>query len=203
MSCVSETVELMHKVLDEEATKTEKQRLKTHLNGCRACREHFEELQRTVAIVQSTSRLCAPEHFKESVLRLLPEEKRASAVKRWLQSHPILTAAGLFLLFMTGYLFSFWEGPQQVSVQGKGHVKQGGDIVVVPKGEVIRGDLVVRNSNLKIEGKVKGDVTVINGDPYLASAGHVTGQMKEVNQIVDWIWYQMKHLFTGFVLPIQ
>jgi anti-sigma factor RsiW len=193
----------MHKVLDEEATEAEKQQLEIHLNGCRVCREHFEELQRTVAIVQSTSRLRAPEHFKESVLGLLPEEKRASTAKRWLQGHPVLTAAALFLILMTGYLFSLWEGPQQVSVLGKGHVKQSGDIVIVPKGEVIRGDLVVRNSNLKIEGKVEGDVTVINGAPYLASAGHVTGQMKEVNQIVEWIWYQMKHLFTGFILSVQ
>jgi anti-sigma factor RsiW len=45
---------------------------------------------------------------------------------------------------------------------------------------------------LEIEGEIQGDVTVINGEQYLASAGHVTGQIEEVNEVFDWIWYHIK-----------
>ena len=56
----------------------------------------------------------------------------------------------------------------------------------------VKGDVIVRNGKLEIEGEVQGDVTVINGEKYLASAGHVTGQIEEVNEVFDWIWYHMK-----------
>ncbi|HEU5139140.1 MAG TPA: anti-sigma factor [Bacillales bacterium] len=199
MACNSDIVILMHKVLDENADEKDKQDLTLHLQKCLECREHFEELKRTVAIVQSASRVKAPENFKESVMDRLPREKSRPAARRWLQTHPVMTAAALFLIFMTGYLFQIWHAPQEVAVIGEGHVVKGNDIVIVPEGEVINGDLIVHNSDVRIEGKVKGDVTVINGRPFKASAGQVTGQIKEVNEILGWIWYQIKHLFTGSV----
>ncbi|HET7658128.1 MAG TPA: anti-sigma factor, partial [Bacillales bacterium] len=136
---------------------------------------------------------------KENVLKRLPKENQSSKARRWFYQHPLMTAAALFLIFMTGYLFSLWEGPQQVSVVGKGHVKQGDHMVIVPKGEVIQGNLIVHNSDVKIEGKVHGDVTVINGRKYLASAGQVTGHVRVVDAVLEWIWYQIKHLFTGLI----
>ncbi|HEX6923417.1 MAG TPA: anti-sigma factor [Bacillales bacterium] len=195
----SDMAELMHKVLDENADDQDKRDLARHLKKCWECREHFEELKRTVAIVQSASLVKAPVDFKENVMNRLPKENRKPAVRRWFQGHPVLTAAALFLIMMTGYMFSLWQAPQEVSVIGKGHVLKGEDVVIVPEGEVINGDLIVRNSDVRIKGKVKGDVTVINGKQYLASAGQVTGQIQEVNEILGWIWYQVKHLFTGFV----
>ncbi|HEX7064108.1 MAG TPA: anti-sigma factor [Bacillales bacterium] len=199
MACNSDTAALMHKVLDEIADEKDKQDLTLHLQSCLECREHFEELKRTIAIVQSASRVKAPENFKKSVMARLPREKRRPAVRRWLQTHPVVAAAALFLIFMTGYLFQIWHAPQEVAVMGEGHVVKGSDIVIVPEDVVINGDLIVHNSDVRIEGKVKGDVTVINGRQYMASAGQVTGQIKEVNEILGWIWYQIKHLFTGLV----
>ncbi|HET7580668.1 MAG TPA: anti-sigma factor [Bacillales bacterium] len=193
----------MHKVLDGDADDRDKQDLTLHLKACGTCREHFEELQKTEAIVQSASGIRAPEHLKDTIIDRLPGEHRTSKARRWLQRHAVLTAAALFLIFMAGYLFSLWQGPGQVSVVGKGHVKQGNHVVIVPKDEVIHGDLIVRNSNVKIKGKVKGNVTVIHGKQYLASAGQVTGHIREVNQVVGWIWYQIKHLFTGWTPPYE
>lgn len=199
MASHPEMVSIMHKVLDKNADNKNKKDLTLHLKKCRACREHFEGLKKTTAIIQSTSGERVPESFKDTVLNRLPKENKASRARRWFHKHPISTAAALFLIFMTGYLFSLWEGPQQVSIMGTGHVKQGNHMVIVPKGEVIHGNLIVRNSNVKIEGKVLGDVTVINGKKYLASAGQVTGHIHVLDALLEWIWYQVKHLFTGLV----
>ncbi|HET7628073.1 MAG TPA: zf-HC2 domain-containing protein [Bacillales bacterium] len=198
MGCKPEIVQLMHKVLDEDADDKDKRDLTQHLKGCPECREHYEQLKRTEALMRSTSSVKAPGDLKDKIIERMPNEKRTLKAKRWFQQHPVLTAAALFLLFMSGYLFSLWQGPQQVAVRGSGHVITGGEEVIVPKGVVIRGDLVVRNSDVRIEGKVLGDVTVINGKEYLASAGQVTGEIEEVNALFEWLWYQIKQLFTGF-----
>jgi hypothetical protein len=51
----------------------------------------------------------------------------------------------------------------------------------------------VQNGDIRIEGKVIGNVTVINGHEYLASAGSVTGEIEMVNKIFDWLWFKMKN----------
>lgn len=66
------------------------------------------------------------------------------------------------------------------------------DTVIVPEGEVVEGDLVVKNGDLRIEGQVDGNVTIINGDKYMASAGNVTGDIDEIDEVFEWIWYKMK-----------
>ena len=43
-----------------------------------------------------------------------------------------------------------------------------------------------------IEGEVNGNVTVINGEKYMASAGKVTGDIEEVNEIFEWVWFRVK-----------
>jgi cytoskeletal protein CcmA (bactofilin family) len=76
--------------------------------------------------------------------------------------------------------------------------------VVVPQGKVVEGDVVVKNGNLRVEGEVNGNVTVINGtvingEKYLASAGQVTGEIEEINQVFEWIWFTMKDGFKEVV----
>ena len=43
-----------------------------------------------------------------------------------------------------------------------------GQTVIVPNGEVVKGDIVVKNGDIVVEGEVDGNVTVINGQ-YMAS----------------------------------
>ena len=52
--------------------------------------------------------------------------------------------------------------------------------------------MTVRNGTVQIEGKVEGNVTIINGEKYMASAGNVTGDIKEINEVFDWIWYHIQ-----------
>jgi anti-sigma factor RsiW len=93
---------------------------------------------------------------------------------------------------MGASILSTWNQEQQFSFSKQPNLIVENDTVIVPEGEVVKGDIVVRNGKLKIEGEVQGDVTVINGEQYLASAGKVTGEISEVNEVFEWIWYHIK-----------
>jgi cytoskeletal protein CcmA (bactofilin family) len=93
---------------------------------------------------------------------------------------------------MSGTVFSAWETDEDFSVSKQSNLVIHDKTVVVPKGETVKGDITVRNGDIKIEGKVDGNVTVIHGDKYLASAGEVTGNIEELDKIFDWVWYNVK-----------
>lgn len=192
MKCEEEIVELMHEYLDEEIDLQNEMILREHLKGCKDCEKLFNEFKRTIAVVKGSTRMQAPPNFTVSVMTRLPKEKKKVSVQRWLRNHPLISAASLFLVLMMGSLFSTWNQEREFSVSKQENLVVQNDTVIVPEGEVVKGDVIVRNGKLKIEGEVQGNVTVINGEQYLASAGRVTGQIEEVNEVFDWIWYHMK-----------
>ncbi|WP_148347990.1 anti-sigma factor family protein [Bacillus rubiinfantis] len=204
--CPDHIVELMHQYLDEEINSEEEQILRAHLQSCKECETIFNELKKTVAFVKSISSMQAPADFTVNVLARLPKEKKKVLLARMMRNHPLLSAASLFVVLMMGSLFSTWNQDREFSVSKQENLVVENNTVIVPKGEVVKGDVVVRNGKLKIEGEIQGNVTVIHGEvihgeKYLASAGHVTGEIDEVNEMFDWIWYQMKrsaHEVTGF-----
>ncbi|MEH6993616.1 anti-sigma factor [Neobacillus drentensis] len=192
MKCNDEIVELMHEYLDEEIDPANEMILREHLKGCKECETLFNEFKKTIAVVKGTSRMQAPPDFTAKVMASLPREKKKVGMQRWLRNHPLIAAASLFLVLMMGSVLSTWNQEREFSVSKQENLVVQNDTVIVPEGEVVKGDVIVRNGKLKIEGEVQGDVTVINGEKYLASAGHVTGQIEEVNEVFDWIWYHMK-----------
>ncbi|MEL3972939.1 anti-sigma factor [Rossellomorea oryzaecorticis] len=191
-TCPEEMIDYMHDYLDGDITSEHEQKLKNHLQQCEDCQHHFHELKKAIAFVQSTSHISAPDDFTNSVMDRLPKEKKKVGVERWLRHHPMLTAAALFLFFMTGSVFASWNDNEDFSFTKNDALVVQDHTVVVPEGEVVNGDLTVRNGDVKIEGKVTGDVTVINGKQYLASAGTVTGDIKEIDAAFEWLWYQIK-----------
>ncbi|MFP3339494.1 anti-sigma factor, partial [Micrococcus sp. SIMBA_131] len=91
------------------------------------------------------------------VMEQLPQEKRTVWMKRWMKSHPFVTAAVLFLVLMAGSVYSSWTSEDQLSaLSGNLRFEQDTNTVIVPEGEVVEGDLTVKNRNLEIEGQVKG-----------------------------------------------
>ncbi|MED3622957.1 anti-sigma factor family protein [Neobacillus thermocopriae] len=190
--CPEHIIELMHEYLDEEISPIKEKELREHLKSCKECETIFHELEKSIAYVKSISNLQAPEHFTANVLARLPKEKRKVLMGRWLKQHPFLAAASLFLVLMTGSVLSTWNQEREFSVSKQENLVVKNNTVIVPAGEVVKGDVIVRNGTLKIEGEVQGDVTVINGEQYLASAGHVTGDIEEINEVFDWIWYHIK-----------
>ncbi|SDN80423.1 anti-sigma factor [Bacillus sp. OK048] len=192
MKCEEEIVELMHEYLDEDIDPQNEMILREHLKGCKDCETLFNEFKRTIAVVKGSSRMQAPPNFTANVMARLPKEKKKVGVQRWMRNHPLIAAASLFLVLMMGSIFSTWNQEREFSVSKQENLIVQNDTVIVPEGEVVKGDVIVRNGKLKIEGEVQGNVTVINGEQYLASAGRVTGQIEEVNEVFDWIWYHMK-----------
>lgn len=192
MKCPDQIFDYMHEYLDDEISTEHEKELREHLHGCKDCQEYFRELNKAIALVQSTSHIQAPEDFTSKVMAGLPKEKKKNEIQRWFRSHPLLTAASLFLALMTGSVMTTWNEEHQFSVSKQPNLIVENDTVIVPQGEVIKGDVVVRNGKVKIEGEVQGNVTVINGEKYMASAGNVTGEITEVNEVFEWIWYHIK-----------
>ncbi|HAQ06328.1 MAG TPA: anti-sigma factor [Bacillus bacterium] len=192
MKCPEQVIEYMHEFLDNEISPEHEKALRDHLHSCTDCQVYFRELKKAVALVQSTSHIQAPDDFTSKVMGRLPKETKKTKIQHWFRSHPFLTAASLFLALMTGSIFTTWNQEHQFSVSKQPNLQVENGTVIVPEGEVVKGDVVVRNGKLKIEGEVQGNVTVINGEKYLASAGNVTGEITEVNEVFEWIWYHIK-----------
>ena len=93
---------------------------------------------------------------------------------------------------MSATLFSSYGNDQQFSVTKQPNLVIEGQTVLVPAGETVKGDIVVKNGNLRIEGEVDGNVTVIRGSKYMASTAVVTGKSEEIDKMFDWLWYKMK-----------
>ncbi|MDG5788069.1 zf-HC2 domain-containing protein [Evansella sp. AB-P1] len=202
MACSEKNAEVMHKYLDEEITLLEKKKFESHLVECEACEQHLRELRKTVAIIQSASHIEAPKDFTANVMGNLPKQSNNQKWKTWIRKHPyIITAAVFFLVFIIS-LNSIWtDGGKEIVVKGDGHfiVDEERRVVVIPEGHTISGDLIVRNGNIEVEGEVLGNITVINGEQYLASAGQVTGEIKEINMIFEWLWYHTKSFFSDVI----
>src|SRR5574342_218694 len=102
MNCLESVIEYMHDYLDEEISAENEQKLREHLLQCPSCQNHFQELKKTIALVQSTSHIQAPVDFTAKVMAGLPREKKQVGIKRWFRQHPMLSAASLFLILMVG-----------------------------------------------------------------------------------------------------
>lgn len=195
-SCPKQIVHYMHEYLDGDIQDEAKKELKFHIETCMDCKQHFAELKKTIALVQSASHIEAPPGFTARVMALLPREGRKIGVERWFRNHPFLTAAALFLLLMSGGFASiFNEEDNHFAFTKNSELKVENETVIVPAGAVIEEDLVVKNGDIRIEGSVDGNVTVINGDRFMASAGNVTGEIEEIDQLFGRIWYEIKALF--------
>ncbi|WP_042352685.1 zf-HC2 domain-containing protein [Bacillus massiliigorillae] len=203
MKCSNEMIEYMHEYLDNEISVEHEGILRHHLQDCGDCQAHFHELKKAILFVQSTSNMVAPSGFTQKVMANLPKEKRKVGMTRWFKNHPLLTAASLFVVLMGSALLTHWKEDYQFSFSKQPELVVENDTVIVPAGKTVSGDVVVRNGNIKIEGEVDGNVTVINGDKYLASAGHVSGEIEEVDEIFEWLWYKIKDGTKQFMNMIK
>lgn len=199
----------MHQHLDGDLTKEEEMQLKIHLEGCDSCQKHFHELKRSITLLKSVEQVKAPENFTKDIMQKLPTEKKQVKYMRWFKMHPIISAAAIFFILMFSGLFTAWEQDSQLTVSKQEGLIIEGDTVIVPEGVTVKDDLVVKNGNLKIDGTVEGDVTLINGEiidekettidgeVLLASAGDINGEFKEVDQLFDWILYHLNNFFKS------
>lgn len=198
ITCSSQFVDYMHEYLDGEISREQEQELKKHLHTCQACQQHMHELSDTVAFIKGAAHITAPPSFEAQVMQRLPKRKSTAGIQRWLRRHPMLVAAAVFCLFMSATLLGSFPNDDQFSVTKQPNLVVDGQTVIVPAGEVVKGDIVVRNGDIMVEGEVDGNITVINGK-YMASTAVVTGQIEEIDEAFEWLWYSMKHTGERFV----
>lgn len=84
MSCLKHS-DSIHRYFDGEMTQIEREQLYRHLEGCSECQEHYDEVKKSIALVQSASHIQAPKDFTENVMSALPQKKkkRTFAWKKW------------------------------------------------------------------------------------------------------------------------
>ena len=197
-TCPDYIVEYMHNYLDGDISREHEQELKKHLQNCSACQQHMHELSDTIAFVKSAAPVEAAINLESAIMAQLPKSKSRFGMQKWLRQHPFLIAAAVFCLFMSATLFGHFNDNQQFSVTKQPNLVVDGQTVIVPKGEVVKGDIVVRNGDIVVEGEVDGNITVINGR-YMASTAMVTGQIDEINESFEWLWYKIKTLANDVV----
>ncbi|AWE09041.1 anti-sigma factor [Lysinibacillus sp. 2017] len=197
-TCASQFVDYMHEYLDGDISREHEQTLKRHLQTCSNCQQHMHELSDTVAFIKSAAHITAPPSFEDQVISRLPKRKSSAGIKQWFRQHPMLVAAAVFCLFMSAALLGSYPNDDQFSVTKQPNLVVDGQTVTVPAGEVIKGDIVVKNGDIVIEGEVDGNVTVINGN-YMASTAVVTGQVHEIDEAFGWLWYKIKKSFNEVV----
>jgi anti-sigma factor RsiW len=206
LDCNHEASKLMHQYLDGDLSNEEEKKLRLHLEECEDCQKHFRELKRTITLLQSTEHIEAPANFTANVMKKLPTEKKRLKYGRWIKAHPIITAAAIFLVFMMSGIFSSWNQDSELVVSKQENLVIKGDTVIVPEDVTVEGDLLVKNGNLVIKGTIDGNVTLINGklienpiesEGLMASVGNVNGELKHVDQVFEWIWYNLKNFFSS------
>ncbi|MEK5186790.1 zf-HC2 domain-containing protein [Solibacillus sp. FSL R5-0691] len=194
-TCASEFVDYMHEYLDGDISREHEQILKQHLQTCPDCQQHMHELSDTVAFIKSAAHITAPPRFEDQVISRLPKRKSSAGIKRWFRQHPVLMAAAVFFLCMSATLLGSFPNDDQFSVTKQPNLVIEGQTVTVPVGEVVKGDIVVKNGDIIVEGEVDGNITVINGN-YMASTAVVTGQVEEIDEMFEWLWYKIKDGFN-------
>lgn len=191
-TCPQYIIDYMHEYLDGDISRNHELELKKHLQQCEQCRQHMHELNDTIAFVKSAAQVTAPPRFQESVMNKLPKPSNTVPIKKWFRRHPAIVAAAVFFVMMSAALIGSFTSNTQFSVSDNANVIVSGKTVIVPEGQTVKGDIVVRNGDIKIEGEVDGNVTVINGK-YMASTAMVTGEINEIDQAFEWLWYKLKN----------
>ncbi|RRJ62097.1 anti-sigma factor [Paenibacillus oralis] len=192
---------LMHDYLDGELSREEAVALKQHMQSCSACQERFRELEQTEMMLFATikhTNFSAPDELVNRIISQIPNQPKQQAWIKWIKRHPALTAAAMFLLVMLFSAVSFWDTDDQLVVKGSNldQVIIHGDTVTVPNDSKIAGNLTIENGKAEIYGEVQGNLTVIDGTFYQASTAHISGQVKEIDRALDWIWYRITNTFT-------
>lgn len=173
MHC-QEARRLLHDRLDDAIDQEAREQLEQHLLGCSDCRSAEQSLRWTVDRLEVFTRVKAPQGFTDQVISSLPRTGGR------LTSRVLSLAAALVLLLASPIYFSnILSHPQVICSDHQASIIQTEGGFVVPKDQIVRGNITVYRSNLLVKGQVFGDVQVVDGQLQLEAASQVTGQISE------------------------
>ncbi|WP_114571389.1 anti-sigma factor [Exiguobacterium flavidum] len=193
----------IHEYLDEQQPPEDWKAFEREMQEADAM-EEFEEYRLLDAEIRALPAPRLSADFTSRVLARLPEQaetptpllRKPSRFGSKMKQYPLLAAASIFCLLSLGSLGGYFsqEKHDLSYTNVPGLMAQNGE-VVVPAGVTVDQDLYVEGGNVRIEGVVNGDVTTVDGDAYLASAGRVNGKIQEIDQLFERVWYGVKRIF--------
>ena len=197
MDC-EKAIPLMHDFVDGDLDKDHAAQLHEHIAVCNQCRIHLHQLEKTDAFIRVMPTIQAPEGLTSKIMEALPKQKKHKAWFKWVKTHPAISVATIFLMVMMSSFLSLWNQETDLMVRGSDleNVVIKGNTVVVPAGRTVNGDLVVENGQIEVGGEVKGNLVIIDGKVNLASTAHISGEIKQINQALDWFWYKVMHTYS-------
>lgn len=148
MDC-KRAISLIHEYFDGDLEGHAFKRLDAHLQNCPACSKHFRQMEKTEALVRSLPDAEPSDELTERIMAAVPKPKKQTVWLSWARRHPALSAAMVFLVVMLGSLFSLWD-EEALVVKGDDlePIRIQGKTVIVPEGEVLKGNLVVENGQI-------------------------------------------------------
>ncbi|PYI50576.1 zf-HC2 domain-containing protein [Paenibacillus flagellatus] len=199
MNC-KEAILLMHDYLDGELAGAEAAELKKHMAACPECRQRYAKLERAGMLIRSLKPAAPPSGLTTaSIMQSLPAPAKRVAWTRWPRRHPAATVAAVFFMVMLGSFLSMWNQDTQLALQGDlDQVVVKGHTVVVPEGRTVEGNLIVENGQVEVQGKINGNLVVIDGNYALASTAQISGEIQSVNQAVEWLWFKVNQFISLF-----
>jgi anti-sigma factor RsiW len=199
MNC-NEALPWMHEYLDDDLTGTPLTELKKHLISCAACNRRFKEMQNAEALVRSLPHLKASPDLTDRIMASLPKPKKNNAWLEWIKRHPAISVASMFIFVMLSTSLSLWNQDTDMVVKGASleQVVIKGDTVYVPAGHTINGNLMVKRGKVQIDGDVKGNIVIIDGSYNVASTARISGKVKQIDQALDWLWFEVNEYVTLF-----
>lgn len=194
MEC-KKAVSCIHEYLDGLLDRSAQATLDQHLRTCANCRRLFKQLEMMEQRIRMLKHVDTPD-LTDRIMNSLPAPLKSRKAINWLKRHPALTAAVIFIVVMFSSLAALWNTDDQlvISTAEFDKIQVVGNRVIVPAGETIQGDLVVENGEVIVEGRVMGNLVVIDGT-YTASTANIAGRITTVNQLFDWLWYKIAGLF--------
>lgn len=190
----------MHEYLDGTLAGNPLKELKEHIDGCSGCRERFNRLEQTEALIRIMPEPDVPRGLAEKIMMALPKPGRRTLIKRWIKRHPAVSVAAIFIMVMMSSFLSLWDKGGSLVVKGADleDVVIQGDVVTVPQGSTIDGDLTVENGKLHVDGTINGNLIVVDSSYYLASTASIAGQVTDIHQTIDYFWFRVKEFLSGF-----
>ncbi len=200
MKC-QEAIPKIHEYLDGDLQGGALVELNEHIALCPDCSSRLAQLEKADALMHYLPKGKVPGDLTERIMKVIPAipQKKQRPWQMWVKRHPAVSVASVFVIVMMSSFLSLWYQDAELSVQGADidKVVIEGDLVLVPEGQTLEGDLLVENGKVQVDGKVNGNITVIDGSVSLASTAYISGKVTKVNQALDWIWYKINEIFSG------
>ncbi|RPF53492.1 zf-HC2 domain-containing protein [Aquisalibacillus elongatus] len=214
MACNQVFEDELHHYLNHELTYEEEINLKHHIMSCRACQKHYQELKRVDQKLSDIKDVEVPSDLKCNIMAQLPKDSRFKRGRKIVKEHPMISAAVAFFIMLFISTLMNYHSNQQMSLSKHEGVVTQGDRVIIPEGEIIEGDFIVRNAEVVLEGQIRGNLTLVNsqvidhtihhGDQFNKYNHHVEGKVVEIDQYVHWIYHKAENeikSFMTFVTP--